>query len=389
MNSTFKNSNLGFYLYAFIIGIIAIATIFVFWYMFTGYKIGTYPEDTRLGSVYIGGLRENEVVPKMNDRLDIWYNDESIYFQIEYQGYSYEVNRDLFYYDLELSANNIVDGISNPVYVSFQPSDRTAIESDISNLQFLSDVIENVDMEAIIAYLIDSATLMKSFASVDVEDYLIVDENSYETISSSTIFVPDTMDSTAFMESVLVVYPDGSIPITEKSLFDVVELFSGELDDTEMSILASAVLESIQNTNFFINEVNYVPTIDSSQYVIGNYPLLGRNVTINQVINQGFSFYNPNESEYYFELDIVDGSEVLLSLVGLPFAYDIEIEENIVEIDYITKTTTSPLLMRQGQNGAVVEINRKITDVYGEIISDRVIIFEFYHPLPEILLDDE
>ena len=63
MNSQFKNSNLGFYLYASIIIMIAFASVFVVWYMVTGYSLGTYKENTILGSVYIGGLREEEVEP--------------------------------------------------------------------------------------------------------------------------------------------------------------------------------------------------------------------------------------------------------------------------------------------------------------------------------------
>ena len=102
MNSQFKNSNLGFYLYAVIIVIIAVASIFVFWYMVKGYKLGTYDENTILGSVYLGGIKEDEVETKLLDRINRWNEDETIVFEVTYQGYSYEFDRELFYFDWNL-----------------------------------------------------------------------------------------------------------------------------------------------------------------------------------------------------------------------------------------------------------------------------------------------
>jgi hypothetical protein len=110
-------------------------------------------------------------------------------------------------------------------------------------------------------------------------------------------------------------------------------------------------------------------------------------VSINRVIDEGFSFYNPNESTYYFKIEKVSETEAELSLYGLPFAYDIETNLNITEIDYITQTTTNPALMQIGYNGVVAEVERTITDVYGDVIIDRTIVFEFYPPVKEIVLD--
>ena len=44
-----------------IVIIIGAASIFIFWYMFNGFKAGTYTENTLLGSVYLEGLDESEV----------------------------------------------------------------------------------------------------------------------------------------------------------------------------------------------------------------------------------------------------------------------------------------------------------------------------------------
>ena len=88
MNSQFKNSSLGTYIYAFLILIMTAAVVFIFWYMYSGYKMGTYAENTVLGSVYVGGLREDDVDPLMNTRIDRWLGDETVLFEATYQGYS-------------------------------------------------------------------------------------------------------------------------------------------------------------------------------------------------------------------------------------------------------------------------------------------------------------
>ena len=150
MNSQFKNSNLGFYLYALIIVIIAFASIFVVWYMVKGYSLGTYEEDTILGSVYIGGLKEDEVEPIIADRIAIWLNDESIVFELTYQGYSYEFNRELFYFDYSTSMFYLKNGETNKLFAKYQGDERQDIMNDIVNLDFLVGISQRFDFETLL-----------------------------------------------------------------------------------------------------------------------------------------------------------------------------------------------------------------------------------------------
>ncbi len=388
MNTQFKNSTLGFYLYAFIIVIIVIASVFVFWYMTTGYRLGTYPEETRLGSVYIGGLREEDVIPKMNDKTAIWYNDDSINFQLEYQGYDYEFDRDLFYFDLELSTRNIDDGVTNPVYVNYQQNDRELVVNEIESLPFLQGVIDNVDLDSLIGDILNDAALMKSYSTKHVEDYLIDPTVSEEAINTATFYVPDTVDIDMFLDHINSVYGDGRIVSEEEALFDMIATFGDALDDAEMSVLSSGMLAVIQQSNFYINEVHYNPIINFADYTIATYPYFGRNASINQVVDENFTFYNPNESDYYFTLEKVDENQGTITLHGLPFVSTIDVEVTQTEVPFITQTTLNSDLLQNGYNGVIVEVNRTITDVYDNVISNQLIIFEFYPPIKEIVLEE-
>jgi hypothetical protein len=387
MNSQFRNSNFGFYLYAFIIFVILAATIFVVWYMTLGYKIGTYDADTRLGSVYIGGLTEEEVVPRIDDKISYWFNDETIVFELKYQGYSYEFDRNLFLFDIEASLLFVDMGSINELVVYYQGTDRSLVEQQITELPFLANVIENVDLELLINDVLNDAKLMKSFSSKNIEDYLIDLEQSIELIGVSSFNTPEGVQIDQIIEDIEEVYPDGRIIISEKELFDITGPFGEIMNDADMSVLSSAMLELILSTNFIVNEVHYEPNIDFAQYTIEDYPFYARNTHVNQIVDEGFSFYNPNESEYYFVINAVDDFSGTVSLYGLPFEYDIDVQINKTELGYITQGTQNVDLLQNGFNGVIIEVVRVTTDLDGNVVYNEVILFEFYPPIKEIIFE--
>jgi len=385
MNSQFRNSNFGFILYTAIVTIIVLATGFVIWYMTIGYRVGTFGPDTRLGSVYIGGLTEGEVVPLLDERIDYWYIDDTIVFEIRYQGYSYEIDRNLLLFNLETSTYNLKDGRTNIMLAYFQEDDRQQIKSDIQALPFLSDIIGNVNVDQIILDILQDAALMKSYSSKDVENYLIEPELDVEELSSAHFSIPEGVQIDELIANVETIYEDGRILINSKELFDMADIFSGTLVDASMSTLASAMLETIWETNFIVNEVHYQPVIDFSMYTIGNYPYFGRNTIINQIVDEDFSFYNPNNFAYYFEIEKIDEFNGNLKLMGVPFEYTITVTKDITEIPFVTQGSTDVTLLQTGYNGVIVEVTRKIVDIYGVEIYDDLIIFEFYPPIKEII----
>ena len=166
MHSQFKNSSLGFYLYAFLIVIIVAAVAFVFWFMITGYKLGTYEENTLLGSVYVGGLKEEEVEPIMFTRIDRWLGDETILFEAKYQGYSYAFNRELFDFNITQSTQNIVNGKTNQLEVYFGGSKKQDIIRELKSLVFIQGIKENIDYDSLVDDVLRDASLMKSYSSL-------------------------------------------------------------------------------------------------------------------------------------------------------------------------------------------------------------------------------
>ena len=387
MNSQFKNSNLGFILYASIIGLIIAATIFVIWYMTTGYKIGTYEPDTRLGSVYIGGLADDEVIPRLDRKINYWYNDETIVFELTYQGYSYEFNRDLIYFDLEASTYNIQHGEINEIIVYYQQGDRGIVVQEIEDLQFLENIIDNIDLSLLVNDILYDVSLMKSFSSKNIEDYLIDVDLSIEELGTSSFRIPEGVEIDDLIDIIDDLYPDGKIMISSKELFDIIEIFGDDSSDAEMTVLSSAMLALVLETSFLISEVHYEPNIDFAQYTIDDFPYFARNTVVNQVVNESFSFYNPNESDYYFTVEKVDEFSGIIVLHGLPFVNNIDVTINKTEVGFITQSTTDVLLLQNGFNGVIIQVVRVVTDINGVVIYNEVILFEFYAPIKEIIFE--
>ena len=390
MNSQFKNSSLGFYLYAFLIVIIVAAVAFVFWFMITGYKLGTYEENTLLGSVYVGGLKEEEVEPIMFTRIDRWLGDETILFEAKYQGYSYAFNRELFDFNITQSTQNIVNGKTNQLEVYFGGSKKQDIIRELKSLVFIQGIKENIDYDSLVDDVLRDASLMKSYSVKNFEDYLIDETLSYEIIGSEIIYIPNSVNIDSLIAEVELVYEDGKILIPSKFHYDIIDELGGLLDDKELGVLSSAFLKLILDTNFSINEVHYENRITSNgNYTIDNFPYFGFNSIIFERENESFSFYNPNEGYFYFELVKVEGSETQLqvNLVGLPFVNQITADVVKTEIDHITKITTDENDTKSGVNGVVVEVVRIITNIEDYVIYNQVIVFEFYPPEVEIILE--
>jgi hypothetical protein len=388
MNSQFRNSNIGSIIYIGIIIIIALGLIIISWYMLAGYRIGTYSEDTILGSVYLGGLREDDITLKVNQRTDRWVQDETIVYELTYQGYSYEFDRNLFFFNLELSKEFLRDGETNELIAEYQQdsSDRVDTINEIYSLPFLADIKDNIDYDTLVSDILEDAGFLRTYSSKAIEDYLIDPTLAIEDISSIEFHIPEGINVDTFVQSVTQEYGEEYITIESKVLFDMIEELGESLNDVEMTILSSAMLELSLATNFSIHETHYVPFIDA-EYTVDDYPYFGRNTAVNKIVGNSFSIYNPNTSDYKFKLEKVDEDTARLTLVGINFVDTIVAEKEMTEIDFITQYTDNDDLLQEGSNGMIVVVYRTITNLYGEEIYNKEILFEFYPPVIQIELE--
>ena len=85
------------------------------------------------------------------------------------------------------------------------------------------------------------------------------------------------------------------------------------VDSEAASTIASVLYELILQTNFAILERNQSPTLPGET-------TLGLEAKVDSIINQDFSFFNPNDEVYRIELlESKDG--LIATLTGFPFDY--------------------------------------------------------------------
>ncbi|MGS0973370.1 MAG: hypothetical protein ACVCEJ_09135 [Candidatus Izemoplasmataceae bacterium] len=381
MNIHFRNSTFGFVIYTSVIVIVVLATVFIFWYMLRGYKTGLYDEDTMLGNVYLGGISEDEVIPKMVDRTNEWIGDETIDFSINYQGYEYVIDREIFAFDFDTSLFYLEEGQENALIVNFQGNSRTELLDELKSAPFLEDIQGYVDFDLLLGHILQDVAAMKTFSQKNIEDYLA--EDYEEVVGSYSIELPATIDAGSIVERLTEINESPKMVIEEKMLLSLLNDYQEVFDDRELGFMGKAMLGATHETNLIVNQVYYNPIIDSDLYLYVSYPYYGINVNIDRFTDRDFQIFNPNETTYSYVFSVDEGNELIVEIVGLPFVNEIDTEIVITEIPFPTITVNDINLIRNGVNGRYVEVVRTLTDVYGEVISETVLFYEFYPPIEE------
>lgn len=390
MASQFKNSNLGYYLYAAIVVIIGAASLFIFWYMVTGFNIGKYDENTIIGSVYIGGLTEEEAEDKVRGRIEEWLENERVLFEARYQGYGYEFDRELIFFDIDRSLSNINDGSTNPLYVTYSETALAEIFQEFESEPWMEGMEDQFELELLIDDVLNDASGMKTFSSKQLNDYIVDEEGFREVLYVGNLEVPDTfqgqsMDIDTLFTKLDTQHPNGLI-IEGKSYLSILETFDDSYTRAELSFIAGLFLEIIPHTPFTIHEHEYFIDQSSELYDPSTYPFFGRNALIQRTYDIDFSFENNTYCDFYINFETA-GDFVNISVSGAPMINDITVERDIIEFDHSTITTQDPSFVRPGVNGVIVMVNRTITNIYDDVVSDDLIIYEYYPAIDEIVLE--
>jgi hypothetical protein len=386
----FKNSNLGYYLYAAIVVIIGAASLFVFWYMITGFNIGKYEENTIIGSVYIGGLTEEEAEEKLRTKIEDWLESDRVLFEASYQGYTYEFDRELFFFDIDRSLDNIQDGSINTLYVSYSETALAELLQEFDNEPWMDGMQDQFDLEALIDDVLLDAAGMKTFSSNQLNDYIVDEEDFIEVLYIGNLEVPDRIqgqdiDANELITKLNEQFPDG-LKVAGKSYISLLETFDATFTRAELSFIGSLILEVIPHTPFNVHEREYFIDQSPELYDIETYQFFGKNVLIQRTYGIDFSFENNTHCDFYINFERA-GNFFNVTVTGARMLNTIEVERDIIHFDHNTRTTTNPAAVRAGTDGVVVMVNRTIRDIFDDVNSEDLVIYEYYPPIDEIILE--
>jgi hypothetical protein len=340
-------------------------------------------DETSVGTIYLGNRVELDYPGYLDRRVSEWRDNAA--YEVSFQGYALLIDLELLTFDTEATVEQLVRNTDNRAIFTLSLVNREAIRFDIENL-FSSDVTVHFDADRFFDQLLNDVSGLVAFRNYRLLDFL-------SSSSGQTTLGMHVIDGLEVEDVDQIVSASGFLEVRAFYRFSLLEeLNSSNLDNNQLSILASGLLEVIGNTRFRSLLYRSLP-------VMPEWAEIGRNVRIMKINELDFSFYNPMEFDYRFVLTKASPTALQIELIGYPFVETIEsIWEQMAVvlfsteiIDDATINATTPgvvvidlpdatiyrVVVRAGVNGEIWFLNRTILmPIAGDVVDERIAIDE-------------
>ncbi|KIP22001.1 VanW family protein [Anoxybacillus ayderensis] len=329
----------------------------------------TFAEGTMIGPVDISNRSYEEAYEQINQKVNEWKQSATITLMLEGKEVTVQTNH--FTFHIEESMKQAESGKTTPLLVSI---DGQALQDVISSLGALSDWI---DVEKVRAQVEQAAASLTS-AQLSLSQY-VREEMQKETILSQAT-IPFHQELHAITQTTVVIEP--------KQVFSVLDFFKKQgisLSKEAMTLFASGLYEAVVPTNFEIVERHTSP-------ILPNGIKAGFEAAVEQN-KKDFMFFNPNDQSYTVEMR-TEGSQMKLSLTGIPFMYQYVLKTDPIEY-YDPKTIVqySALLKpnekrikEEGKKGMLIRLYKEVYDRNRTLIETIPVSEDFYPPVHRVEL---
>jgi hypothetical protein len=327
------------------------------------------PAGTMVGPISVANKTKQEALQAIEKRVNEWKANATI--PVAYQEKKGEIPASLFTFQIEQSARQMVAGRPSPLLVQFdvQAFSKTMkkllpppLASSI-NLEKLQNDVTNI-----------AASLQIPSQPIDLAAYV---SRSNETLVSAAT-LKFWKRPAPLLEWISA---NPAIEIKGKSVFSLaayVKETNGSLSSEEMSMIASAIYQTILPTNFTVLERHTSRELPDGITIGYEAKVDGR--------NRDLQFYNPNTTAYTLKFR-VEKNSLHVTLFGLPFAYKYVVK--VGDIEYFEPRTVvqySPLLRpgerqlkQSGKRGMLVKVKRETYDE-NHLVHVETIAEDFYPP---------
>jgi hypothetical protein len=341
-------------------------------------KHNRFAEGTMIGSVNVSGLSKKEAINTIVNHVNEWKAVQNM--TITYQETKETIPADLFTFQIEQSVEQAVDGQQSQLFVVL---DEKQLYSLISRMVG-ENLISLFDIERLKNDVIEiAATLKTNSALIDIANYVIQDQMMEQKVINEAVITNLQGNQT---EVLAWISKHPTIEIKEKSQFSLSNYFkeqSDSLSSEGMSLIASAIYQTVLPTNFIIMERH-------TSRELPNNIQLGYEAKVDGQ-SRDFIFYNPNSSSYTLELQPINNG-FKVALKGLPFVnkYMIKLDE----VEYFEPKTIiqySPTLQpnekrikQEGKQGMLVKVKKAVYDEQNHLLKTELIAEDFYPPVHKI-----
>jgi VanW like protein/G5 domain len=329
------------------------------------------PAGTMVGPISVANKSKQEALQAIEKKVNEWKANATI--PVAYQEKKGEIPASLFTFQIEQSVRQMVAGRSSPLLVQFdvQAFSKTMekllpppLASSI-NLKKLQNDVTNI-----------AASLQIPSQPIDLAAYVFRSNETMQPVSAATLKF--WRRPAPLLEWISA---NPTIEVKGKSVFSLaayVKETSGLLSSEEMSMIASAIYQTILPTNFTVLERHTSRELPDGITIGYEAKVDGR--------NRDLQFYNPNTTAYTLKFRI-EKNRLHVTLFGLPFAYRYVVK--VGDIEYFKPRTVvqySPLLRpgerqlkQSGKRGMLVKVKRETYDE-NHLVHVETIAEDFYPP---------
>ncbi|PDM41502.1 MULTISPECIES: VanW family protein [unclassified Geobacillus] len=329
------------------------------------------PAGTMVGPISVANKSKQEALAEIAKKVNEWKADATI--PVVYQEKKGEIPTSLFTFQIEQSARQIVSGRPSQLLVQFDVQEfsktiKTLLPPPLAssiNLEKLQNDVTNI-----------AASLQIPSQPLDLAAYVSRSDETEQQVSAATLKLGKR--PAPLLEWISA---NPTIEIKGKSIFSLaayVKETSGSLSSEEMSMIASAIYQTILPTNFTVLERHTSRELPDGITIGYEAKVDGG--------NRDLQFYNPNTTAYTLKFR-VEKNRLHVTLFGLPFVYKYVVK--VGDIEYFKPRTVvqySPLLRpgerqlkQSGKRGMLVKVKRETYDE-NHLVHVETIAEDFYPP---------
>ncbi|WP_241156882.1 VanW family protein [Bacillus sp. FJAT-42376] len=328
-----------------------------------------FKPNTQIASIDISGLPQREAAQKVEDSIKDWRSANPI--KLTFLKREEILPEAAIQFKVDESVRNAADGQPSQLEVSL---DSMLVDRILADLA--SNDAAQIDMDQIKKQLTDSVAKLEAGLHYNLEKYVAGEE---QIIHEASLPVPvDDPEILKFVKS------NPSIKVKALSQWSLVEQFPEATNQDSLGMIASAVFKTVLGTNFVVVERH-------TGVVAPPYTDPGFEAKIIPK-EMDLKIFNPNQTDYTLVFEI-SGENLTVKISGKPLLY--KYEPVIPEPEYfpfkqIIRYNTSLSVgeekkIRDGADGILVKVTRRITDHQGYPQGIEEIAEDFYPPIHEIL----
>ncbi|EID45266.1 MULTISPECIES: VanW family protein [Parageobacillus] len=335
------------------------------------------PAGTMVGPISVANKSKQEALAEIAKKVNEWKADATI--PVVYQEKKGEIPTSLFTFQIEQSARQIVSGRPSQLLVQFDVQEfsktiKTLLPPPLAssiNLEKLQNDVTNI-----------AAGLQMPSEPIDLAAYVSRSDETEQQVSAATLKLGKR--PAPLLEWISA---NPAVEIKGKSIFSLaayVKETNGPLSSEEMSMIASAIYQTILPTNFTVLERHTSRELPDGITV-------GYEAKVDDR-NRDLQFYNPNTTAYTLKFR-VENNRLHVALFGLPFTYKYVVK--VGDIEYFKPKTVvqySPLLRpgerqlkQSGKRGILVKVKREAYSG-NHLVRTETIAEDFYPPSHNIEL---